>query len=101
MIKHIVWWTLHESAENASASENGLKIKEWAESLVEKIDAAISIEVSVKPQSTTTVAAQVILQSAHKSMEDLQAYSDHPEHQKLGAFIKKVASSRNAIDYEI
>ncbi len=101
MIKHIVWWTLQEEAENASASENALKIKEMAEALVNVIDEAISIEVSVKPQSTTTVEAQVILQSVHNSMEGLKAYSDHPEHQKLGAFIKKVATSRNAIDYEI
>ncbi len=101
MIKHIVWWTMQEQAENASAQENALKIKAHAESLIGKIETVNSLEVAVNIQSTTTVDAQVVLQSVHNSMEDLKAYNDHPLHQELVTFIKKVVSSRNAIDYEI
>ncbi len=101
MIKHIVWWTLQENAENATAQENALKIKEWAESLIGQIETVNSLEVSVNLQATTTVEAGLVLQSVHNSMDDLKAYNDHPKHQELVTFIKKVVSSRNAIDYEI
>ncbi len=101
MLKHIVWWTLKEEAENATAKENALKIKEIGEALTSQIDTVESIEIAVNICETTTVDAQVVLQSVHKSKEDLQAYNVHPEHQKLVEFIKKVVSSRSALDYEI
>ena len=101
MIKHIVWWTLKDTAENASAMENGLKIKEIGENLRGKINELKSIELSVKLQTTTTVPVGVVLQTTHDSMEDLKTYNEHPEHQKLVEFIKKVVDSRNAIDYEV
>lgn len=101
MIKHIVWWTLKDEAEGASAAENALKIKELGDTLIHKIDALKSLEISVKIQNTTTVPAAVILQSSHDSMEKLSEYANHPEHLVLVDLIKKVSSSRNAIDYEI
>ncbi len=101
MIKHIVWWTLKEEEEGCGAAENALRIKREAEALLEKCPTLNSIEVSVAIQPTTTVAAEVVLQSSHDDTASLNAYNEHPEHQKLVAFIKKVVSSRNAIDYEI
>ena len=101
MIKHIVWWTLQDTAENASAMENGLKIKQMGENLMGQIDELKSIELSVKIQETSTVPVGVVLQTTHNSMEDLKTYNEHPEHQKLVTFIKKVVASRNALDYEI
>lgn len=101
MIKHIVWWTLKDNAENASAAENGLKIKSIGEALMGKISTLKTIEISVEIQETTTIPTQVVLQSSHENMEALAEYNAHPEHQKLVEFIKKVVSSRNALDYNI
>ncbi len=101
MLKHIVWWTLKEEAENATAKENALKIKEIAEALVGKIDGLESLEVAITISETSTVDADVVLQSVHTSKEALQIYAEHPEHQKVGVFIKKVVASRGALDYEI
>lgn len=101
MIKHIVWWTLKDEAEGATAKENALKIKALGDPLINKIDALKSLEISVTIQSTTTIPVNVILQSSHDSMEKLAEYANHPEHLVLVDFVKKVCSSRNAIDYEI
>jgi hypothetical protein len=101
MIRHIVWWTLKDEAEGATAAQNGLKIKALIEALRGKIDTLKSVEVSVKLAATTTVDAQVVLHSTHDTVADLAAYNDHPEHQKIVGFIKKVVSSRQAIDFEV
>ncbi len=101
MIRHIVWWTLKDEAEGATAAQNGLKIKALIEALRGKIDTLKSVEVSVKLAATTTVDAQVVLHSTHDTAADLAAYNDHPEHQKIVGFIKKVVNSRQAIDFEV
>ena len=101
MIKHIVWWTLADEADGHTAQENALRIKEAGEKLYGKIDALKSIEISALIQPTTTLPAGVVLQSTHDDMEGLSAYANHPEHLKLGELIKKVVTSRQALDYEI
>ncbi len=101
MLHHMVWWTLKEEAEGADAAANALKIKKGAEALAGKIATLGTIEVSLQIAATTTVDAEVVLHSTHDDAAALAAYNEHPEHQKLVSFIKKVVSSRQALDYEV
>ena len=101
MLKHIVWWTLKDEAEGNTAKENAKIVKALGEALATKIDTVKSIEIGIQIESTTTVDVQVVLQSTHENTQALEAYSQHPEHLKFGEFIKKVVSSRSAIDYTV
>lgn len=101
MINHIVWWTLKEEAEGATALENSTKIKGMLDGLSGQIEPLKSLEVSLDIEDTTTVEAQLVLRSTHDDMAGLSAYANHPKHLEVVEFIKKVVSSRQAIDYSI
>ncbi len=108
MIKHIVWWTLSEDKEDASPQENAAKMCTMLKNLEGKIEGLQSIEASSSFLSSSTVlnpsskvSSYVILQSVHDNAEALEHYQKHPEHVKVGEFIKKVVSGRSAIDYKI
>ncbi len=101
MIKHIVCWTFKDFAEDASGLENAEKMKKWGYELIDKVDVIESLEMSMKILDSSTIPTQLVLQTTHKTAEDLSAYQMHPEHKKLGEFAKKVTASRQAIDYEI
>ena len=100
MIKHIVWWTLHETAAGATALENAQRAKAASASL-HAIPTVLSLEVSYAIQPTTTIPAQLVLQSVHTDMEALKAYAEHPLHLAFGKLIKEIAASRQALDYHI
>lgn len=100
MIRHIVWWTLQETAEGHSAAENAQRIKE-ASAPLSGIPTVLSVEVSCRIQPTSTVPAQVVLQSVHEDMAGLKAYAEHPTHLEFGKLVKAVSASRQALDYAI
>ena len=52
-------------------------------------------------QPTSTVPAQVVLQSVHDDMAGLKAYAEHPVHVEFGALVKAVSASRQALDYAV
>lgn len=98
MIRHIVWWTLKDNADGFSAVENGKRILA-ASAALKGIPAVLSVEVSIEIQPSTTVAAQVVLQSAHSSLETLQEYIAHPVHTEFVKLIQAVCQNRQALDY--
>ena len=100
MLKHIVWWTLADNADGYSAQENAVRVKQASENL-NGISAALSVEVSYKIEPTTTVPAQVVLQSTHKSSTELKEYAEHPVHLQFVKLIKAVSTSRQALDYTV
>ena len=99
MIKHIVWFTLKEEAEGASAAENAEKMVAMLRALEGKIPTLNSIQVSKDFLETTSEDVQVILVSTHDDAEGLAAYAGHPEHLKCVEVIKHVIASRKAIDF--
>ena len=100
MVRHIVMWTLKEEAEGASAQVNAAKMKAMLEALAGRIEGLRHIEVS-----HAIVAADpechVVLCSEHDDVDALNHYQGHPEHQACVGFVKKVAASRKALDYEV
>ena len=100
MIRHIVWWTLKEEAEGRSAAENAQRLVD-ASAMLHGLPTVRSVEVSCRFQPTSTVAAQVVLQSSHDDMAGLRAYAEHPTHLEFAARVKAVCASRQALDYAV
>ena len=93
MIKHIVLWKIKEE----NKEENAKEIKKRLEALVPKIDDIKKLEVGVNENGGEYDAALV---SEFESYDDLKAYDGHPEHLKVRQFIRSIAVTRAAVDYE-
>lgn len=93
MIKHIVLWKIKEE----NKEENAKEIKKRLEALVPKIDAIKKLEVGVNENGGEY---DVALVSEFESYDDLKAYDGHPEHLKVRQFIRSIAVTRAAVDYE-
>jgi hypothetical protein len=100
MIKHIVMWTLKDSAEGADKAANAKKMKELLEALPGKIPCLRALEVGTDVFAASP-ACDVVLYSEFATRADLDAYQIHPEHQAVVAFVKLVVSSRSVLDYEV
>lgn len=100
MIKHIVMWRLKDSADGASKQENAKNLKNYLETLKDKIMEIRHIEVGINI-SGSDAASDVVLYSEFDSMEDLEAYQKHPEHQKIVSFVNEIRSERRVVDYEV
>ena len=100
MIKHIVMWTLKDSAEGADKAANAAKMKALLMALPGLIPVIRELEVGTDVFAATP-ACDIILYTAFDTRADLDAYQVHPEHQKVVAFVKQVVASRSVVDYEV
>jgi hypothetical protein len=100
MIKHIVLWKLHETANGNTKEENAQLIKEKLESLKGKIPGLLNVEVGINYKSSEQ-ASDIVLYSEFDSRESELAYQTHPEHKKFIEFISSCRYERRVIDYEI
>lgn len=100
MIRHIVCWKVVDRLEGMSHEEIIQEMKRQLESLPDKIKEIKGFEVGVN-HNISSNAYDVSLYSTFESKEDLSNYASHPEHMKVGTFIKKAASKRVVVDYEI
>ena len=100
MIRHIVMWKFKEEAEGLTKKENLLKVKTALEALPEKIPfirrMEVNLNVNPKPGSFDAV-----LISEFDTLEDVNAYREHPEHKKISSYVKLVREDRACVDYEI
>ena len=100
MIKHIVMWTLKDSAAGADKAANARKMKQLLEALPGLIPVLRKLEVGVDVFAATP-ACDVILYSEFATRADLDVYQAHPEHLRVVEFVKQVVTTRSVLDYEI
>jgi len=100
MVKHIVMWTLKDSAAGADKAANARKMKEQLEALTGKIPFLQELSVGIDVFAATP-PCDVILYSSFATRADLDAYQIHPEHLKVVEFVKQVVASRSVLDYEL
>ncbi|MBU5315701.1 Dabb family protein [Clostridium bornimense] len=98
MVKHIVMWKLKEEAEGKTKKENAEIIKSSLESLKNKIDEIVEIEVGIN-WNDSDAAYDVVLYSIFNTKEDLDSYQVNPHHVEAASYIKKVVASRIVADY--
>lgn len=98
MLKHIVFWKFKEEAEGLSKQEN-----------MDKVRAALLALDGVVPTLRSAEVGQDVLHSpasydmclicTFEDMPGFITYRDHPEHQKVLAYLGKVIEDRKVIDY--
>ena len=92
MVTHIVFWKLKEENKAANAG----CIKESLEALVGVIPGLLEARVG---ENVNGGEYDLALAARFVSMEALEAYDVHPEHQKVRAFVSQVRLERAAVDF--
>jgi hypothetical protein len=100
MIKHIVLWTFKDSALGKTKWDNLKETKVLLEGLKDKIKEVKHLEVGIN-FNPAPHAYDLALYSGFSSKEDLLAYTNHPEHQKVVEHLGKVRDQRIVVDYEV
>ena len=99
MIKHIVTWKL-KAADDAGKAEAFATIASNLTALVPVIKQIKSLTVGrnvASPESNWDLA----LVAQYDSLAALQAYQEHPEHQRVAAVIRELVSDKSAVDFEL
>lgn len=100
MIVHLVFWKLKAEANGKSAKENGAEMIRLLTSLKGKVPTLREISAGFD-LNRSPAAWDVALHTTFDSLEDLQAYQDHPEHKLVVAFVGTVVESRAVVDYQV
>lgn len=100
MVKHIVMWTLKDTAEGRSREENARLMKERLEALPARISTIRFFEVGLN-YNTTQDAFDIVLYSEFDSREDLETYQVHPAHIEARDVIRSVRKEHVVVDYEV
>jgi quinol monooxygenase YgiN len=100
MIKHLVFWKLHDFAEGRDKAANAQLMKERLEALAGRIPGLLKIEVgfNIVPGDTNS---DVALYSELANRAALEAYQAHPDHQAVIPLIRPLISERRLVDYEV
>ena len=99
MIKHIVMWRFRPEAEGKSKRENMEIVRDRLYALVPIIPEIKKMEVGFD-LSGTDASADLCLITEFESLETLKIYAEHPEHLKVGGYVRKVVETRTVLDYE-
>ena len=89
-------------ADNAlgnTKAENLIKAKEMLDALLSVVPSLKAMKVSIDLGQVNT-NFDLVLESDFVCAADLQEYIIHPEHQKVGQFIRAVFTDRACVDYE-
>jgi hypothetical protein len=100
MIRHVVMWRLKDEALGMRRPELAAELKKRLESLIGKVPNILTFEVGLNEVPADT-ASDVCLVSTFEDLAGLKAYVDHPEHQKVVAFVKEVVAERRANDFSV
>jgi quinol monooxygenase YgiN len=100
MIKHIVMWKLKEHANGASKAENAVLVKELLDACRESVPGILRFE-AIVAQDGLESTCDVVLYSEFASRAALEAYNEHPLHQRLKARVAPLRDERHSFDYEI
>ncbi len=98
MINHVVLFKLKEYSENEKPAIIA-EMKSLLEALEDKIEEVKYIEVGVNYELNAK-SYDIALISHFESIEDLDKYRIHPEHQKVVARVGEITCERAAVDFE-
>lgn len=101
MIKHIVMFKFLPEAQGRTKNENVAIAKEMLEKLQGVIPTLVSSSVHAGYEDAAPTNYDLVLEATYASKEDLHAYIVHPEHKKVGEFMRGVRESRTCVDYEM
>ena len=96
--KHIVMWTLHESANGNDKATNAQLAKQALEALNGQIPGLLALEVGIDCIQGAG-SFDLVLVAELESRAALDIYQDHPQHQAVLPLIRSITSQRAAVDY--
>ena len=96
MIVHLVMFKFKEE----NKENNIVKVKELLEELENKIDVIKSLEVGINFDIAPR-AMDLSINLTFQTIEDLNSYVIHEEHQKVVTVIKEVTEYSKVVDYKI
>ena len=100
MVKHIILWTLKETADSEKESVKA-GIKEGLENLKGKIPGLVDIKVITSGRLSSS-NADLMLDSTFESEDDLKNYAKHPEHVAVAdGKVRPFTISRACLDFEV
>ncbi len=99
MVKHIVMWKLKDEHKGTDKNKLAEELKLKLMALKNSISEIIHIQVGINAIHFDK-NADVILICDFNNFDDLAKYAIHPEHAKVGAFVKQIVVDRLAVDYE-
>ena len=99
MVKHIVMWRFRPEAEGKSKRENMEIVRDSLYALVPIIPEIKKMDVGFD-LSGTDASADLCLITEFDSLDTLKIYAEHPEHLKVGGYVRKVVETRTVLDYE-
>ena len=100
MVKHIVMFKFLEEAEGRSKSENVMMTKNMLDALQGVVPTLLSSKVTINDVKADPTNYDLVLESEFESFESLHEYIVHPEHKKVGEFMRPLRESRACVDYE-
>ena len=100
MIRHVVCWTFHETADGRSRADNIAEAARRLAGLRARIPVLRSLEVGVHIGAAAE-AFDLALLCSFDSLADLEIYQRHPAHQEVVAFLRQVRDRRVVVDFEI
>ena len=96
MIMHIVMWKFTEENKKENMNTYKKRLMELPPIIKEIKHMEVGKEINIGGGNF-----DMVLVSEFKSMEDLQAYKEHPEHVKVLEFCSTICTERTCVDYEI
>ncbi|OOZ39212.1 hypothetical protein BOW53_12580 [Solemya pervernicosa gill symbiont] len=98
MIRHIVMWGLKGDGTEGSPEQSAREMKRQLEQLPGRIPEILELKVGIAdPDSESNV--DIVLETSFDDWAALERYQEHPAHQEVAEYVKKVRVSRHVIDY--
>jgi len=94
-------WEFKDRAEGNDKEKNIELAKEKIMELKDLVDVINFLEVGINLNKSDDQAYDLVLISEFETLADLDEYQNHPDHQKVKDFVKKVVDKRVVVDYEI
>jgi hypothetical protein len=99
MITHVVMWKFKDTAEGRGKDENLAMAVQQLKGLQGKIPEIRALQVGTdivhSPQSY-----DLALVTGFDSLQALETYRDHPEHQRVVRFLRSVHGGRVVVDFK-
>lgn len=95
----MVLWKLKDSHEGMSKDELIAKFKQKVEVLKSAVPEIKTMELG-KSFSELPVAYDISLYSEFDSKEDYEVFLNHPEHLKVGKFIRQIRTDTALVEYK-
>jgi hypothetical protein len=92
-------WNYADGFSPEENLQNAAKMKTMLEELTELIPGIVELSVKIEPMTSSN--REIMLDSTFTSAESLSEYIIHPEHKRVGEFVRAVTKDRACVDYVI